>query len=605
VRGLEDFREIWLVDFEFTQPPGERPDPICLVAREFRSGRTIRLWQDELTRREISPYSIDSDALFVAYLASAELGCHLALGWPLPTSILDLYVEFRYLVNGFKPPGGFGLVGALAYFGLPALDANEKKRMQLLAARGGPYSETEQQALLDYCETDVGSLEKLLPAMLPKLDVPRAVACRGRYMAAVAWMEYHGVPIDIDTLARLRHGWLGIQGELITEVDSHFGVFEGRTFKEKLWTDWVARHGLAWPKLESGELALDEDTFRQMARSHPDVALMHELRVSLSRLRLNDLAVGEDGRNRVMLSPFGAKSGRNTPSNSQFVFGPSTWIRGLIKPGEDRAVAYVDWSQQEFGIAAALSGDDAMIEAYTSGDPYLKFGQQAGRIPPDGSKKTHPLERELFKTCILGVNYGMGPESLAQRINRPVPYARDLLKLHHEVYWRFWEWSDGAEMFAMLHNRLFTVFGWIVNVGPKANPRSLRNFPAQGNGAEMLRLACCLATEEGINVAAPVHDALLIEASVDEIDDAVARTQELMAQASATVLGGFRLRSDANIVRYPNRYMDDRGREFWGRVMSMLPDEIETGWCRHRPIPVTIDPETGGVRGHVDWEGAF
>ena len=45
---------------------------------------------------------------------------------------------------------------------------------------------------------------------------------------------------------------------------------------------------------------------------------------------------------------------------------------------ESRAVAYVDWSQQEFGIAASLSGDAAMMEAYRSGDPYLTFGKQAG-----------------------------------------------------------------------------------------------------------------------------------------------------------------------------------------------------------------------------------
>ena len=37
--------------FEFSAPPGERPDPVCLVAREFRSGRTLRLWQDDLRDR--------------------------------------------------------------------------------------------------------------------------------------------------------------------------------------------------------------------------------------------------------------------------------------------------------------------------------------------------------------------------------------------------------------------------------------------------------------------------------------------------------------------------------------------------------------------------
>ena len=131
--GLDAYREVWLVDFEFSAPPGERPDPVCLVAREFRSGRTLRLWQDDLRGRRMPPYPIGSDALFVAYFASAELGCHLALDWPLPARVLDLYVEFRNRTNGLSPPNGFGLLGALTYHGLDAMDAAEKKSMRELA----------------------------------------------------------------------------------------------------------------------------------------------------------------------------------------------------------------------------------------------------------------------------------------------------------------------------------------------------------------------------------------------------------------------------------------------------------------------------------------
>jgi hypothetical protein len=551
------------------------------------------------------PYSIGPDVLFVAYLASAELSCHLALGWPLPARVLDLYVEFRNRANGLSPPNGFGLLGALAFYGLDAMDAAEKEAMRKLAIRGGPWTSAEREALLAYCGSDVLALAKLLPAMEPELDLSRAVACRGRYMAAVAKMEWAGVPIDIETLSRLRNSWTIIQGRLVAEVDYEFGVFDGLTFKTERWADYLIRRGIPWPRLESGELALDDDTFREMARSYPDVALMRELRYSLSQLRLGDLAVGADGRNRVMLSPFRAKSGRNAPSNSRFIFGPSTWLRSLIKPESGRAVAYVDWSQQEFGIAASLPGDVAMAEAYFSEDPYLAFGKQAGRIPPDGTKQTHGAERELFKTCVLGVNYGMQAESLARRIGLPTAYGQDLLRLHKQTYPRFWRWSDGAESHAMLFCRLHTVFGWTIRVGPDANPRSLRNFPCQANGAEMLRLACCLATERGVNVVAPVHDALMVEGPTDAIDEIVALTQEAMAEASAIVLGGFQLRSDAKIVCWPDRYMDGRGREFWGRVMSMLPTEIDDRRRRHRPIPVTFDPEAGVVRGYVEWAGAF
>jgi hypothetical protein len=559
------------------------------------------------------PYPIGPDALFVAYLASAELGCHLALGWPLPARVLDLYAEFRCQTAGLaKPPpigksrSHYGLLNALAWHGLDVMDAAEKKTMQELASRGGPWTSAERQALLAYCESDVLALTRLLPAMLPAIDLPRAVACRGRYMRAVARMEETGVPVDVPTLRRLQDGWGSIQDHLVAEVDSRFGVFDGRTFKAERWAGWLARRGLSWPRLDSGELALDDDTFREMARSDPDVALMRELRVSLSQLRLGDLEVGSDGRNRTMLGAFRAKSSRNAPSNTKYIFGPSTWLRGLIKPGPRRAVAHVDWSQQEFGIAAALSGDAAMMAAYLSGDPYLAFGKQAGRIPLDGTKRTHGAERDLFKACVLGVQYGMGAEALTGRIGRPTPYAVELLRLHRETYRTFWRWSDAALSHAMLLNQIHTVFGWTVRVGRDVNPRSLRNFPCQANGAEMLRLACSLATERGVNIVAPIHDAVLVEASSDDIDDAVSRMQETMVEASRVVLAGFPLRSDAQIVRWPDRYMDDRGREFWGRVLALLPTEVEAGSrCIRQPIPATFDEETGEVRGHVDWEHAF
>jgi hypothetical protein len=132
-------------------------------------------------------------------------------------------------------------------------------------------------------------------------------------------------------------------------------------------------------------------------------------------------------------------------------------------------------------------------------------------------------------------------------------------------------------MEGMLTGRLRTVFGWTVRVGADANPRSLRNFPMQANGAEMLRLACCLATERGIVVCAPVHDALLVEGPADGIEGVVAGTQWAMREASELVLPGFPLRTDAKVVRHPGRYVDERGRRMWETVLALLggPDTEE------------------------------
>jgi hypothetical protein len=395
---------------------------------------------------------------------------------------------------------------------------------------------------------------------------------RGRYMVAVARMERNGVPIDVRTLERLRASWDAIKLSLIREVDGDYGVFEGQTFKAARFEDWLARNGVPWPRLGSGALALDDDTFRQMARAYPEVAPLRELRHALGTLRLNDLQVGVDGRNRCLLSPFRSKTGRNQPSSSRFIFGPSRWLRGLIKPPEGHGIAYLDFGSQEIAIAAALSGDQAMIEAYTSGDPYMGFAKQAGLAPPDATKKTHKAARNRCKVIVLGVGYGMGAKSMTYSAGFHIAEARESLQRHRETYRVFWNWAEGNVNVALAGGELKTVYGWPLRCGPdrEPNPRSLLNFPMQANGAEMMRLAACMGTEAGLKVCAPIHDALLLEAPLDRLGEDIFHLKALMVKTSEMVMGVLACRVDAEVVRYPDRYRDEGGGEMWDKVMGLL-----------------------------------
>jgi DNA polymerase-1 len=581
---LGGFREIVAVDFEFTATPGDRPTPVCLVAHELRSGRKFRIFEDQLGL--VPPYASGPDVLFVAYYASAELGCYRVLGWPMPERVLDLYAEFCDRRSGYpRPKGSRGLLAALTFFGLDGMGATEKEEIRTAIGDGtwrGRYTPDE---IMNYCAGDVVALERLLPAMLPQIDLPRALL-RGRFMAAAAAVEHNGTPTDTEKLTSLRLGWEEMQDRLIVEIDKNYGVFVegGREINRGLFAAWLAARNIPWPRLDSGQLALDDENFRQMAKAYPIVSPLRELRYALTQMRLNDLAVGRDGRNRTLLGAFGSKTGRCQPSNTKYIFGPSVWLRGLIKPQPGHGVAYIDWSQQEFGIAAALSGDPAMIAAYQSGDPYLAFAKQAGAVPKDATKKTHGPQRALFKQCVLATQYGQGAEGLALRIGQPPIVARDLLRSHHEVYRKFWRYSDAVVDQVMLHGSTSTVFGWHVHAGEEPNPRSLRNFPMQGTGSELLRLACCLATERGIEVCALVHDAMLICAPLDRLDADITATRAVMAAASRLVLGGFELQTDCpdrydehgnlnpypHVIRYPDRFMDERGAVMWDRVMGLL-----------------------------------
>ena len=325
--------------------------------------------------------------MLVAYYASAELGCFKAL--ELAAAGLrprPVHRNFARAPTACQLPNGAGLLGAATYFGIDGIDITEKQDLRARILSGGPWSADDRAAILEYCESDVLTLERLLLAMLPRIDLPHALL-RGRFMKAAAAIEWNGTPIDTATLELVRRHWTGIQDELIAEIDRDYGVFEGRSFRLERWQRWLIQHGIPWPTLESGRLDLSDDTFRQMARAYPAVAPMRELRSALSEMRLADLAVGSDGRNRTILSAFRSRTGRCQPSNTKYIFGPSVWLRSLIQPPEGYGIAYIDWCQQEHGIAAVLSGDSAMQAAYLSGDPYLEFAKQAGAVPADATKR--------------------------------------------------------------------------------------------------------------------------------------------------------------------------------------------------------------------------
>jgi hypothetical protein len=101
-----------VVDFEFefgghatledAGRSGERPRPVCMVAKDLRSGQTWERFRGEFGPQP--PFPTGPDSVLIAYYASAELGCFRALGWQFPTFVLDLFTEFRASPMGAIPP---------------------------------------------------------------------------------------------------------------------------------------------------------------------------------------------------------------------------------------------------------------------------------------------------------------------------------------------------------------------------------------------------------------------------------------------------------------------------------------------------------------------
>jgi DNA polymerase-1 len=585
------FAEIWVVDFEFYPGAGtanggcdgDASTPLCLVALEMRTGRIIRQWQDEFG--PFPPYRLDGDVLFISYLASAELGCHIALGWGQPACALDAYVEFRHITNdgrlksGDREKGFYSLDGALRYCCETGIDTAHKTDMRDRIIQGPPFTADERATILAYCEDDVRALALLVQHIVPTIrSLPHALG-RAKFMWATAQQERRGIPIDLPFLNRLRAQWGDIQGQLVQELDTPFGIYEfedGRPhWREARFADYVKRRGMSWPTYPDGSLDQRDQTFREMEGLYPWIGPLRELRYSLSKLRLNALSVGNDGRARCLLGPYGSKTARNQPSNSRYPFGPAKWIRFLITPPPGRALIHRDYCQQEVQIAAVLSGDDALLNACLSGDVYLGVAKLLGLAPTDATPESHKAVRSMFKTVVLGIQYGLGPHSLALRTGVSLFEAGEILARLRARFRRFESYAQSVVDHAGVELELTTPFGWVMQCPPGINPRTVRNFPIQSTGSEILHVACILAERRGIAIVAPVHDALMAESEAAATDEISAALDQVMRDASALVLRGYELRTDVQLIRPGTRFHDDRGVEMWGTVERLL-QQLET-----------------------------
>ena len=306
-------------------------------------------------------------------------------------------------------------MGALNFFGLDGLDVAHKKSMRDRILQGPPFTEQEKRDILDYCEDDVRALVRLLPRLLPTIrSWPHALYARPRTVGD-RQDRAPRLPFDLPLLTRLRRHWDGMRTDMVTELDP-FGVYEivggVAHWRNERFEAFVAHYKLSWPRLASGKLCIDDETFREMAMLYPMVNPLRELRCSLSKLKLNSLAVGADARNRTPLWAFGTKTARCAPINHEIRLRPSQVAAFHVVPPPGLALIHRDYQQQEVRIAAVESGDANLLAACESGDVYLGVAEQIGLLRASMDDEERAAVRDLAKIIVLSVQYGAGVYSL-------------------------------------------------------------------------------------------------------------------------------------------------------------------------------------------------
>jgi len=347
------------------------------------------------------------------------------------------------------------------------VDTAHKEAMRTLILAQDSYSPEEREQILDYCASDTVHLLPLLRLVYKALHTLSSGECGldqlgrlSRYSVCCGKMESNGIPIHLDKAAMLGKNYRFADTALIEGIQAAYPFYTKRktTKKERLsgqgpekyveskvaFESYVKNSGLesVWPKSPAGGFKKDKDTLKAFGA---DQVIMNFWTCKNSRNQLKYFRpvgfdnikknIGSDGRIRVLLSPFGSKTGRNQPSvRAGYLLGMSTWLRPLI--GKDGEVLQgADFSAQEIALQGWVSGDQSFLEAYASGDPYTWFSQITG-VMGDGlkrgkkgflrngvlvsDKEQGELKgiRNTFKALLLGVGFGMGNDKLAASLTQ-------------------------------------------------------------------------------------------------------------------------------------------------------------------------------------------
>ncbi|GAH46533.1 unnamed protein product, partial [marine sediment metagenome] len=394
-----------------------------------------------------------------------------------------------------------------------------------------------------------------------------------------------GVPIDVLLFERLRLHWDQIKNKVIQKADQYYNVFEKGVFKNAKFSQYLNAHNIEWKLTPTGRPLTKAEYFEDQVVVYPELRRLYEATQFKSKMRAEKMSIGVDGRNRGEMWAFGTKTGRNAPSTNSCIFAAAKWLRMLIKPPKGQAVAYLDYSQQEIAVAAVLSKDKVMQKGYESGDFYLAFAKEVKAIPKEGTKKTYPEVRRKYKAIALGVHYGKGAYRLGKELGITEEEAKILLGNHKITYFAYWDWIDRFILNAQVTGKVLTWDRWPFYT-KKAKFTTLLNYPMQATAASMFRLAVILCYQEDIKVVAMVHDAILIEAPIESIEQEAKKAKQCMIEASKIILEGFPLRVDETIIKYPERYQDEEGFLQWKENLEHLrvAEKAEMGVIKNAKI---------------------
>lgn len=370
-------------------------------------------------------------------------------------------------------------------------------------------------------------------------------------------MEQEGIKIDVDGLKTYSEE-LGVE---ILEIEKSIYELAGEQFNigspkqvgeilfDKLKVTDKAK------KTKSGQYATNEEVLQKLQGKHPiiDEILSYREVIKLKNTYVDPLPTlinPTTGRIHTSYNQVMAATGRLSSDHPNLQNIPVRSEKGrrirasFIPRSEEFTLLAADYSQIELRIIAALSGDEAMLEAFHSGtDIHSTTASKVYGV--DLNDVTREM-RSNAKTVNFGIIYGISAFGLSQRINISRKEAKSIIDSYFEKFPKIKSYMDESIQKARENGYVETILGrrrYLKDIN-SANAvvrgfaeRNAINAPIQGSAADMIKVAM-IKVQEFLNreqfrskMLLQVHDELVFDAHVDEVDQITPEIKRLMAEA--------------------------------------------------------------------------
>ena len=366
-------------------------------------------------------------------------------------------------------------------------------------------------------------------------------------------MENEGIGVDREALKEYGDNLVGRIEELEKEIYSQAGEEFNINSPKQLGVILFEKLKLPFAKKTKTGYSTSADILEKLRLEDPIVPAVLEYR-QLTKLKstyADGLAgyIKEDGRIHGKFNQTITATGRisSTEPNLQNIpirMELGRQIRKVFVPGEGKVFLDADYSQIELRVLAHMSGDESLITAYNENqDIHSTTASKVFHVPVE---EVTPELRRNAKAVNFGIVYGISSFGLGQDLNISKKEAEEYINRYFETYPKIKEFLDKLVKDAKELGYSVTEFGRRRPIPELASSNFMQrsfgervamNSPIQGTAADIIKIAM-INVEKSLEennmktrIVLQVHDELLLEAPVDEIEKASAILNEEMVNA--------------------------------------------------------------------------